>query len=115
MVENLLFWDAGEMTFYNFCMCMSTEIQEQHAVIDKVGLPVMLGLNLLEYTCYALIFCEMRRYVKGEEIIRDPEMDKSAVWAGSGCMAVFPISGSSLISSPGTGRPWWSETLVGLT
>ena len=63
VVENLLFWDAGEMTFYNFCMCMSTEIQEQHAVIDKVGLPVMLGLNLLEYTCYALIFCEMRRYV----------------------------------------------------
>ena len=29
-------------------------------------------------------------------------MDKSAVWAGSGCMAVFPISGSRLISSPGT-------------
>ena len=28
-------------------------------------------------------------------------MDKSAVWAGSGCMAVFPISGSRLISSPG--------------
>ena len=29
-------------------------------------------------------------------------MDKSAVWAGSGCMAVFPISGSRLISPPGT-------------
>ena len=27
---------------------------------------------------------------------------KSAVWAGSGCMAVFPISGSRLISPPGT-------------
>ena len=40
--------------------------------------------------------------VQSEEIKRDPEMDKSAVWAGSGCMAVFPISGSRLISPPGT-------------
>ena len=40
--------------------------------------------------------------VPSEEIKHDPEMDKSAVWAGSGCMAVFPISGSRLISSPGT-------------
>ena len=42
------------------------------------------------------------RAVQSEEIKRDPEMDKSAVWAGSGCMAVFPISGSRLISPPGT-------------
>ena len=41
--------------------------------------------------------------IQSEEIKRDPEMDKSAVWAGSGCMAVFPISESSLISPPGTG------------
>ena len=41
-------------------------------------------------------------YLQSEEIIRDPEMNKSAVWAGSGCMAVFPISGSRLISTPGT-------------
>ena len=40
--------------------------------------------------------------VQSEEIKRDPEMDKLAVWAGSGCMAVFPISGSRLISPPGT-------------
>ena len=40
--------------------------------------------------------------LQSEEIKRDPEMDKSAVWAGSGCMAVFPISGSRLISPPGT-------------
>ena len=40
-------------------------------------------------------------YIQYEEIKRDPEMDKSAVWAGSGCMAVFPISGSSLIPPPG--------------
>ena len=39
--------------------------------------------------------------VQNEEIKRDPEMDKSAVWAGSGCMAVFPVSGSRLISPPG--------------
>ena len=39
--------------------------------------------------------------VQSEEIKRDPEMYKSAVWAGSGCMAVFPISGSSLIPPPG--------------
>ena len=39
--------------------------------------------------------------LQSEEIKRDPEMDKSAVWAGSGCMAVFPISGSSLIPPPG--------------
>ena len=31
-------------------------------------------------------------------------MDKSAVWAGSGCIAVFPISGSRLISPPCTFR-----------
>ena len=43
-----------------------------------------------------------RVVVQSEEIKRDPEMDKSAVWAGSGCMAVFPISGSRLISPPGT-------------
>ena len=40
--------------------------------------------------------------LQSEEIKHDPEMDKSAVWAGSGCMAVFPISGSRLISPPGT-------------
>ena len=40
--------------------------------------------------------------IQSEEIKRDPEMDKSAVWAGSGCMAVFSISGSRLISPPGT-------------
>ena len=40
--------------------------------------------------------------LQSEEIKRDPEMDKSAVWAGSGCMAVFPLSGSRLISPPGT-------------
>ena len=40
--------------------------------------------------------------VQSEEIKRDPEKDKSALWAGSGCMAVFPISGSHLISPPGT-------------
>ena len=62
MLENLLLWDPAEMTFYNFCMCLSTEIQEQHAVIDKVGLPVMLALNLLEYTCYFFILSDMRRY-----------------------------------------------------
>ena len=31
--------------------------------------------------------------VQSEEIKRDPEMDKSAVWAGSGCMAVFLFPG----------------------
>ena len=40
--------------------------------------------------------------IQSEEIKRDPEMDKSAVWAGLGCMAVFPISWSRLISPPGT-------------
>ena len=39
--------------------------------------------------------------IQSEDIKRDPEMDKSAVWAGLGCMAVFPISGSHLISPPG--------------
>ena len=62
VIENILFWDPGEMTFYNFCMCLSSEIQEQHAVIDKVAMPVMVVLNLLEYTCYFFLFCEMRRY-----------------------------------------------------
>ena len=70
VVENFLFWDPGEMTFYNFCKCMSTEIQEQHAVIDKVGLPVMLVLNLIEYTCYFFIFCDMRRYSNLHQIRR---------------------------------------------
>ena len=37
--------------------------------------------------------------IQSEEIELDPEMDKSAVWAGLVCMAVFPISGSRLISS----------------
>ena len=32
-------------------------------------------------------------------------MYKSAVWAGSGCMAVFPISGSRLISPPNRSCP----------
>ena len=40
--------------------------------------------------------------VPGVEIKRDPEMNKLAVRAGSGCMAVFPISGSRLISPPST-------------
>lgn len=40
--------------------------------------------------------------VQSEEIKCDPEMDKSAVWAGSGCTAVFLISRSCLISPPGT-------------
>ena len=40
-------------------------------------------------------------YLQSEEIKRDPEMDKLAVWAGSGCMTVFPISRSRLISPPG--------------
>ena len=43
-----------------------------------------------------------KKRVQSEEIKCDPEMDKLAVWAGSGCMAVFPISGSRLISPPGT-------------
>ena len=42
--------------------------------------------------------------VQSEEIKHDPEMDKSAVWAGSGCIAVFPISRSRLVSPPGTKR-----------
>ena len=49
--------------------------------------------------------------IQSEEIKRDPEMDKSAVWAGSGCMAVFPISGSRLISPPGTRIPSLNEVL----
>ena len=32
-------------------------------------------------------------FVQSEEIICDPEMDKSAVWAGRGCMAVFLFPG----------------------
>ena len=43
----------------------------------------------------------MQEHVHSEEIKCDPEVDKSADWAGSGCMAVFPISGSCLISPPG--------------
>lgn len=39
--------------------------------------------------------------IQSEEIECEPEMDKAAVWAGSGFMAVFPISRSCLISSPG--------------
>ena len=34
---------------------------------------------------------------------RNPDMDKWAVWAGTGCMAVFPISGLLFISPPCTG------------
>ena len=30
--------------------------------------------------------------IQGEDMKRNPEMDKSAVWAGTGCMAVSPIS-----------------------
>ena len=30
----------------------------------------------------------------------NPDMDKSAVWAGTGCMAVSPISGLRFMSSP---------------
>ena len=45
---------------------------------------------------------DTRYHVQSEEIKRDLEMDISAVWAGSGCMAVFHISGSRLISPPGT-------------
>ena len=38
--------------------------------------------------------------IQGEDMKRNPEMDKSAVWAGTGCMAVSPISGLRFISSP---------------
>ena len=36
---------------------------------------------------------DKKKGVQSEEIKRDPEMDKSAVWAGSGCMAVFLFPG----------------------
>ena len=35
----------------------------------------------------------MKPIVQSAEIKRDPEMDKLAVWAGSGCMAVFLFPG----------------------
>ena len=44
---------------------------------------------------------DLRNIIESEEIKHDREMDKSDVWAGSGCMAVFPISRSRLISPPG--------------
>ena len=37
-------------------------------------------------------------YVQGGATKRNPDMDKSAVWAGSGCMAVSPISGLRLVA-----------------
>ena len=40
--------------------------------------------------------------LQGEDMKRNPEMDKLAVWAGTGCMAVSPISGLRFMSSPCT-------------
>ena len=37
--------------------------------------------------------------IQGEDMKRNPEMDKLAVWAGTGCMAVCPISGLRFMSS----------------
>ena len=41
--------------------------------------------------------------VQGGATKRNPDMDKSAVWAGSGCMAVSPISGLRLVAALCTG------------
>ena len=38
--------------------------------------------------------------VQSGEMERNPDMDESAVWAGKGCMAVFPISRLRFIFPP---------------
>ena len=60
------------------------------------------------------IITSAKEHIQSEEIKHDPEMDKSAVWAGSGCMAVFPISGSRLISPPGIPQPKYSVILTSM-
>ena len=39
-------------------------------------------------------------HLQGEAVKHNPEMEKLAVWAGTGCMAVSPISWLRFMSSP---------------
>ena len=55
-----------------------------------------MGLTVSEYL-------RMLRFsLQGEDMKRNLEMDKSAVWASTGCKAVSPISGLRFMSSPCT-------------
>ena len=56
--------------------------------------------------------------VQSGEMERNPDMDELAVWAGKGCMAVFPISRLRFISPPciillvHSGRATWIVLLI---
>ena len=54
---------------------------------------IITSINLLQQT-----HLDENRFVQGGATKRNLDMDQSAVWAGSGCMAVSPISGLCLVA-----------------
>ena len=61
IMENYLFWDPKMLILCQFCMDITPNIYEQHAIIDQVGLFVSLFANIAEFTCYFLLFSHMHR------------------------------------------------------
>ena len=64
MLENYFLWDPKLMIMWNFCMNTTPKIYMQHAYIDQVGLVLGLVANLIEFTCYFVLFSHLHGYWK---------------------------------------------------
>ena len=62
MLENYFLWDPKLMIMWNFCMNTTPKIYMQHAYIDQVGLVLGLVANLIEFTCYFVLFSHLHGY-----------------------------------------------------
>ena len=62
IMENYLLWDPKMLILCQFCMDIRPKIYEQHAILDQVGLVLLLVASISEFACYFLLFCHMHRY-----------------------------------------------------
>ena len=64
ILENHFLWDPEIMIMYNFCIKTEPKIYEQPAYLDRVALVLGLIANLIEFTCYFILFSHLHGYGK---------------------------------------------------
>ena len=62
ILENYFMWDPKVMIVYSFCMKTEPKIYKQPAYIDQVGLVVGFIANLIEFSCYFVLFSHLHGY-----------------------------------------------------
>ena len=62
ILENYFLWNPKVMILWNFCMKTEPKIYMQPAYIDQVGLVFGLVANLIEFTCYFVLFSHLHGY-----------------------------------------------------